>query len=64
MTTNQSVVSTYISVDMDYGKINRLKESIKKLKDKLNKERDYKKRQVITLRISVQELQIKIASLK
>ena len=49
---------------MDYGKINGLRESIKKLKDKLSKERDYKKRKVITLRISVQELQIKIAELK
>ena len=40
---------------MDFKKIEAIKERIKKLKDKLTKEKSYKKRLIIRLKIVIEE---------
>jgi hypothetical protein len=49
---------------MDYLKINVLIKKIELNKRKLRKETDRKKREILTLRISIDELKIRIERLK
>lgn len=49
---------------MDYLKINVLRKKIELNKRKLRKETDRKKREILTLRISIDELKIRIERLK
>jgi len=49
---------------MDYKKIRKYQDRIKGLKEKLNGEMDYKKKQIIKLKIEIEEKKIKIERLK
>jgi hypothetical protein len=49
---------------MNYLKINVLRKKIELNKRKLRKETDRKKREILTLRISIDELKIRIERLK
>jgi hypothetical protein len=49
---------------MDYLKINVLRKKIELNKRKLRKETDRKKREILTLRISIDELKIRVERIK
>lgn len=49
---------------MNFDKIYQLKNQIKKKKQKLKNEKDIKKKQVLRLKISIDEINIKIERLK
>lgn len=48
---------------MDWNKIRKHEETIKKYKEKLGFEKDYKKRERIKFKINIEELRIKIEKL-
>jgi len=49
---------------VDYAKIRKLKETIQKNKDKLSIEKDYKKRQVLEIKIKIDGEKVKLERLK
>lgn len=49
---------------IDYKKTRKHQEAIKVYKDKLIEEKDFKKREILELKIKIEELKIKIERLK
>lgn len=49
---------------IDYKKIKKLKETIQKNRDKMSIEKDYKKKQVLEIKIKIDELKVKMERLK
>ena len=49
---------------MDYNKIRKYQDRIKGLKEKLKGETDFKKKEIIKLRIGIEENRVKIERLK
>lgn len=48
---------------VDFNKIKKIEETIKRNKEKLNIEKDFNKREKIKLKIKIEELKIKIERL-